>query len=277
MKTMVLLLFGGRGDRLDIDTARQIFEKIGLPDWEKKRGLGGYTVQLEKGDWRLSVLLDELERLKIRPFIREDRVYTEEELLSAKLLLLTVTEYTGDGADTFGTEFDDSKACSHCGLGLVQQSDLIIDKREMGETDIAITYSFEVVISAKLASLIKTHELTGYELRLVHHFQQYEGDEPELFQLFCTNVLPPMGRATQFEKHKSCEECGRHGLFLRSQPCYTNDVLMVAKDFNYTFEYFGVRRPFVSHQHIVISPRVYDLFLDNKIKNYAVEPIRFVD
>lgn len=277
MKTMVFLLFGGR-NRLDIDTARQIFEKIGLPDWvEKKRKLGGYTLQLEKGDWRLSVLLDELDRLKIRPFIREDRVYTEEELLSAKLLLLTVTEYTGDGADTFGTEFDASKVCSHCGIGLVQQSDLIIDKTEMGEKDIAITYSFEVVISAKLASLIKTHELTGYELRPVHHFQHYIGDEPELFQLFCTNVLPPMDRATQFQKDKSCEKCGRHGLFLRSQPCYASDVLMVAKDFNYTSEYFGVRRAFVSHQYIVISPGVYSLLLDNRIKNYAVEPICFVD
>jgi len=205
---------------------------------------------------------------------RFEMEYTKKELENANYFNLQMRTYCSEFAEDYGTKYDYSEKCKCCGSGKKQGSDLIIDKSKMGKKDISITYGFEVVISEKLHKLLLDNNITGFEVGSVKHKNDKMKNEPILYQLFCTNILPSLNEQSIFYKEKYCECCRKSGLLLKSLAFYDKQSLENAKDFNFTCEYFG--GGVSGAPYIIVSQKVYRLFRDNKIKGVVFDIVNIV-
>jgi hypothetical protein len=225
-----------------------------------------YQLPFSQDDPTLERLIDALKQAGIQ--YRPERQYTRQELLQAELLELMVTGVVGEVKDD---QYDRSTACRYCGhyrgsSHFVQVADLVIDKRLMGQKDIAATYGYEIVITEHLAQLFQEAGFSGYELRAVYHHSKRLTSEPVLYQLMPTHVLPPM--AVPPTRVKPCPVCGKPLHDTYSEIFYHRRDLEQTglKDFNLAQERWL----------IAITQRVYRLLLEHKVKKFKVEVIRIM-
>ena len=109
------------------------------------------------------------------------RRYTSVELVSARCFQLAVTAVFEPAGEECGTEYNEATACSECGAGAAQVSDLHLDLRKVPKNkDIARTIADEIIVSQRLAERMIDTGLTGFELRPVRHKARYEDDPVDL-------------------------------------------------------------------------------------------------
>ncbi len=97
-------------------------------------------------------------------------VYSQKELESAELFLLKIAKTFEPAGLECGTVYDNQNICNICGSGIQQLSELTLDLNEVPRNvDIARTISNEIIISEELAALFAENNVTGCELKPVHH------------------------------------------------------------------------------------------------------------
>jgi hypothetical protein len=107
--------------------------------------------------------------------------YTRKDVETAELFHLEITSVFEPAGEECGTVYDESTACSVCGAGRKQVSDLILDLRKAPKSKgIARTIADEWIISQRLAELLVDAKMTGFELRPVRHKAHYLDDPIDL-------------------------------------------------------------------------------------------------
>jgi len=110
-----------------------------------------------------------------------NRHYTKRELGEASWFHLTALNYFEPAGEECGTCYDQSSACPKCGSGAEQLSDLILDLRKAPKKkDFASTIAGEWIVSQRLAEILLSSCLTGFELRPARHRAKYEDDPVDL-------------------------------------------------------------------------------------------------
>ncbi|WNG37977.1 hypothetical protein F0U61_33090 [Archangium violaceum] len=89
------------------------------------------------------------------------RHYTSEELQSAELFALRPRSIFEPCGEMCGTEYDESEACSLCGAGARQSTDLHLDPESIPKRDLSFTIAREIVVSSRLAQALQAHGTTG--------------------------------------------------------------------------------------------------------------------
>ena len=257
-----------------------------------------YNFTLEKGDRCLDVLIEQLQKWPelASPHIRVEHRYARQELEAADLLVWSPTNQAieDDYYDLHEDGYQGGPCASHtrcrvCRAELQQVRDLAVNKALVRGKDVSLTYSFEVILSERVAQLFQEQGLTGLGLRPVRHYKKpYEG-EPALYQLVVTNVLPTMASPpTEFERVRECSTCGRRSQFLKHEqwwgkiryiddtdiyyPCHVSKIV---KDFNHTAENFG-ELP-AGGPYVIITQQVYRLLREHKVKNWTAVPVYMID
>lgn len=231
----------------------------------------------------------------IPPHIRVERRYELKELRTAELFTLGVTNHSvkDDYFEQYPEKLKDGiplfERCPVCRAPIEQIRQLKIRKPLMKKRHLSSIYSFQVVLAEWIGDIFKEHDLTGYDFwPVLHYAKSYQG-EPILYQLIPNNTLLPMASPpTEFETTRHCNNCKRQGLFLKhtfhwdkikyyeeSNIYYSRQQLTNVRDFNYTAELFG-ELPLLSHM-IIVSSKVYRLFIEHKIKDWSVTPVYLVD
>jgi hypothetical protein len=117
------------------------------------------------------------------------RHYTKPELDSAEAFHLKYVHTFEPCGEECGTLYDESTSCPVCGAGAMQTTDLRLDLRKAPRSnEFARTIAGEIIVSQRLAELMVTADLKGFEFRRVRHKARYEDDPLELSEL-------PSGRA----------------------------------------------------------------------------------
>lgn len=208
-------------------------------------------------------------------FGRFEMEYSKKELDDAEFFWLNAKSYCSEYSEEYGTEFSYEDKCTHCGAGRTQISELYINKSKMGKKDISVTYDLEWVISEKLYHILNCNEVTGLIYGDVKHKKNAKiKNEPKLYQLKSQNILPKLNSKTEFYKEKFCTQCQQSGLFLKSLPVYSREILVDAKDFNYTEEYFG--SGLAGKQVFIVSQKVYKIFKNEKIKGVSFDIVKII-
>ncbi len=177
------------------------------------------TVTLEETDPRLPVLLDILK--KRDKTWREDHydVCTEEELDSARLLLMQPNrEIELFGGVEYGTTYDLSGACPACGTGGKQTSTLFVDAETLGELEgkrAGSTIFFHIVVDPGFEAELVRIGATGISFRDVYAVTRDKRQFKIPFRQLCAaRTLPPMSPSTTgLVRDEVCEVCGRNGYF----------------------------------------------------------------
>jgi hypothetical protein len=255
-----------------------------------------YPVDVDVRSRAFEILIKAAQESDLVRLIRIERVYSSEELQAAPLLEWRLTNQAIED-DYYTLHFKEGQAkgiapyardCPSCRAHLEQVRDIWVDTRLMGQRDLSLTYSFEIILSARLARMLQEAGFTGFTLRPVWDYRKPYQREPQLYQLVVTNVLPPMASPpTEFEQEQRCEVCGTESRFLKhthfwgriqyyeeTDIYYAREVLEQATDFNITSERFGVLS--ASHPLVIISQRVYRWLKEQGIKGWSARPVYLV-
>jgi hypothetical protein len=228
-------------------------------------------------------------------YSRAWKTYSRQELQAAPLLEWRLTnqaiedDYYDLKEDGYqGGPQASHRRCPACRAELEQVRDLLVDTRLMGKRDLSLTYSFEIILSARLARMLQEAGFTGFTLRPVWDYRKPYQGEPKLYQLVVTNVLPPMASPpTEFEQEQRCEVCGTQTQYLKhthfwgriqyyeeTDIYYAREVLEQAADFNATYERIGGLPD--GHPLVLISQRVYRWLKEQGIKGWSARPVYLV-
>jgi len=228
-------------------------------------------------------------------YSRAWKTYSRQELQAAPLLEWRLTnqaiedDYYDLKEDGYqGGPQASHRRCPACRAELEQVRDLLVDTRKMGQRDLSLTYSFEIILSARLARMLQEAGFTGFTLRPVWDYRKPYQGEPQLYQLVVTHVLPPMASPpTEFEQEQHCEVCGTQTQYLKhthfwgriqyyeeTDIYYAREVLEQAADFNATYERIGGLPD--GHPLVIISQRVYRWLKEQGIKGWSARPVYLV-
>ncbi len=233
-----------------------------------------FRIYTDTEDYR--ILQEELEKGNIYLcYSGSEFEYTEEDLLEAKYFLLLPRTYCSEFSNEYGTEYAEETKCKCCGSGKTQISELYIDKRKMGKKDLARTYDNIEVISDRFYKVLVENDVTGIEFLPVNHKKDAKMEnEPKLYQLKPMFVLPTVSEKTEQYKEDYCECCKKSGLLYRGSLYYNNESLSNAKDFNFTYEYFGAG--WSGKQSIIVSHKVFRLCKENKINGANFQIVQMI-
>ena len=223
------------------------------------------------------ILMDTILKKSLRYTFAEGREYTKDEYKNARYFHCEVMypwEHDPKNAEDYGTEYTRINTCPQCGFGKVQSSDLIINIKKMGKNQFAQIIP-EFIITENVRQIIEDNNLSGCDFKPVRDFKGRT--EPILYQLIINNILPRMDGDVRFEIWEAayCPVCDTNGKFLRSEIVYKSQDLRGAQDFNLTSEYIGDAN--YLGRHLIVSAKVRDLLIKNKIKPIAYEPVRIKD
>lgn len=288
MKERIYLHFASGRDSWN--RVQDLFRAIGkenlLP--EKSSVIDNYGFYFYSDDKALQLLIDKLKKLEKsegwRWGRRVERIYTQKELESCKLLAFSINRAPkGHGGPTYGTKYDLSSACKACGTGAIQRSSLILKSAEIPKNkDIVQTLDDEIIVSSRIKSLLS--KFRGLELRQVEFSNR---TTPSLYQLIPKTQLPKMSDTSKgMVRQNQCSLCNRDGYFhttkIPFEPHYDNlaEGLLNKSDIFSTYEHFGISRirenfsdSHLAQPLILVKPTVMNALNDLKIKGLRFEPV----
>lgn len=255
MREMVAIHFDPR-DLPGRGPAQPIFDALGLgPDVAEELRMEKYAsadANLAKEDERLPRLLEELRRRGVEWSERWYDVYSEEELDSARLLVVEpyIPGFHFDAGAEWGTTYDYAKGCSVCGTGAPQTSDLFMDSshvRKLKRHPMAWTYYDDLVISEFVVDALQKAGATGLLLRGVRSGKKSKRHDPKETghkQLCAVRTLPPVSpRTIGLATEKQCPVCKRDGFRgMNEAPlriAYRAEDVAQIDDVNESWEWFG--------------------------------------
>ena len=214
------------------------------------------------------------------------RKYTKEEIEAAELFQLQFTATFEPSGEECGTLYDDSVACPHCGAGAKRTSDLWLNVSRIPKgKDIARTIADEWIVSQKMAGLIHRENISGVELKPVHHRGQTRKEGDTWYELAISS--PPVSFSSRscvgnapFDMDPAGESrCPKGhvlGLNLLSE-AYIKKSTWTGADITCTAQLTGTRRGLLRPKPLpLISPRLRKLMVKDKIKGFETEVAHLV-
>ncbi len=228
------------------------------------------------------ILLDVLQNNGIQYSEKTSVVYSKKDLDEAELLVMAPYHYCGypqpeedNGYKEYSYDMD--SVCPTCSQGAVQNNYLRVKKLKMEKYQIsALHWLYEFVVTEELKKLLEKSNLSGFEFWPLIDYKrgiEYEG----FFQLKVNGTMPSMNSETLIvpAKHVNSCECRKRGYILEGQIKYDRKVIDSIKDFNKTEEWLGGGK--TTWQKIIVTKKVYELFVKEKIKGIQFYPIIIID
>ncbi len=251
-------------------------------------------VTLAETDPRVPVLLGLLKQHgETWMEFHEDR-YTEEELDSARLLIMHPNRKCEiDGGVEWGITYDMEGACPACGTGGRQTSAVFVDGEHVADLEghrAGATYFFHVLVDEGLAAELESIGATGLSFRSVYAVMPDRRQVKLRWKQLCAaRTLPPMSpRTTGLVRERACEVCWRNGYFQTDREptrvVYRASDLRDVDDVNLTWEHLGyailepeLRESLLSYPWMLVTPRVRRVFRDAGVTSFNWLPIHVED
>jgi hypothetical protein len=270
-------------ERIEFRIPESLAERYLPADCGRRVGIAR-SLRLTPGD---AVLLDVKridQRLRTRggAFFTEweiQRRYSRRELENAVLLHVYPRIVFEPAGEECGTEYDDSKACAHCGAGAVQTTPLFLDGRRIPRgADFSRTIADEIVVSARVVDLFHKHSLSGAgfdPVRLANRGGTASEDHFQLKVVGRPLEIDPSTRAGDnlFDESQGgrCQRGDLVGLNLLSEVAVQRATVPAA-DVMVTRQMVGVRRGLLRPQPILLfSQRAWRVVDASKLRGLVVE------
>lgn len=212
------------------------------------------------------------------------RTYSQNELDSARLLLLKTIKTFEPAGEECGTIYDNQNICDICGAGIRQVSELILDLNTIPKNvNIARTISDEIIIDQEFVDILVNNNITGYQLDPVHHKglqkRSYGHQKKAWHQLIFTstvNVHPTTKTGENpFDEDKEnmyrCKKGHTIGLDILSDlSVYENS--WDGSDIVATREFLGVNRGLLrTSPLLLVSQKLFRLMREKQFKGFTLE------
>ncbi len=294
MKTVVRIVFGSDkipgGVQTVLGPARCGPDVVEIDEEAVLRTIN-VAVTLEETDPRLPVLLELLKQHDEGWLERHTDQYTEEELESARLLLMKGNRQCEiDGGVEMGMTYDLSGECPACGTSAKQTSPVFVDGEEIGNLEgqrASETYGWDIIVDERLAQELERAYATGLFFREVYAVWRDKRTLKLPFRQLCAvRTLPPMSPSTTgLVRERACEVCFRNGYFrTRAEPTRivyrasdlrdVDDVNMSWENARYAILKPELRESLLSRPWMVVTPKIWRVFRDAGVTCFDWLPVR---
>lgn len=230
-------------------------------------------VTLEATDTRLPVLLDLLRRYEVRWLeIRNDH-YTDEELASAPLVVMSsIWAKSIFGGPRLGTKYSLEGACCTCGARAKQTSALMIDGDDLDQLEgcpVHYTPYRDMFVDERVAKELEKLGAKGLSFRSVYAVMKDKRQVKLPYRQMCAaRCLPPISpKSIGVYRTKPCSSCPWSGFDTKSEEptrlVYRAQDLEELDDVHTTFEWYGdikfsgdVSDSLLPSPFFLVSPRV---------------------
>ena len=278
--------------RAKLSLTRTLLAKAGLTEvadlHPEDHPLAGYcSLTVAAGHAGVAVLRDELARHGESLSVRLDRRYSDRELDQLPWLQLIVVTAGLMGGANYRQPYDRARACPTCGAGAFPVGALIAELSRMGRKHIDRTaHDGHLVVTRTLANAVQEAGLTGVDWRPVRRDHKPDPD-PGFAWLNVVSQWPRMLPTRVLAVADLCPACGKMGHFHpvdRPAEWHYGSVPDQARDFNYTWERFGVWRGKPWHDDyppvggaggVIVSQRVRQLFARVGVRQVKYAPVYF--
>ncbi len=211
--------------------------------------------------------------------------YSKKELEEAQYLRIWLRKYSGypqpesiDVRKSYRNyTYDVTNFCENCGSGLVQNNSFYLKKSfnidKLGFGGVYWVYD-TFFITNELHDLFVREGFTGIEFLPVKNIKTKETMD-HILQLKI-NALFPVKMKYEAKKIIDCKACNQKRDLIRADSAISapKEILeYLDKDFYISQESTGDGS--MCCRHVLISGRVYNFFVMNKIKNICAEPVFF--
>ena len=117
----------------------------------------------------------------------------------------------------------------------IQESELIIDERELKNIDFDYTFNGEIVANKKTLQILNELNITGFETRPIKNITGSINNN--YFQLLATHIMPKVCDRTKIVSSRMLTLESK--IIVNNEMYYDKNVLTEALDFNQSFETFG--------------------------------------
>lgn len=250
---------------------------INIAKFQKEGFLAGIcSIRLPVEDTRNSLFIDEIKKDNSEPILRFDREYTSKELEIYPFLVLIIK--TVHLSNPYANQiYDYSSACPNCGAGILPIIPIYVPENKMGKKLIEFTaHNGWPVFRHTLKNTLEENNITGIKFNNI-----ILGKDKENFYIgFINSILPKLDPSSKINfNHSICATCHNSGNFhnfsSETSYVYKKSNVQNLKDFNLTHEYFGEWKysKLGGARHIVISQKVRQILLQNKVKYLDFIPI----
>ena len=231
--------------------------------------------------------LDEVEFKKFLEYLRAKldyqfsfirREYKESEIISARLLTMSITPTFEPTGEQLGTEYQDK--CTICRAGRIVTGDLILDLTKVPRVaDMAKTIARdEWVVSERMGSLIEDNKVRGCELKPVRHHKNRKLKKM-WYQLTVNSTVKISGKTRYgdaFRHNMKIESikspCGHTINMFPFSEVYIKKNSWDGSDIVKTDLYFGGQLNLIyPAPEVLISQRFYRLLREKNIKGFRIE------
>ena len=214
------------------------------------------------------------------------RIYSKDELESAKFLQLIIKTAFEPCGEELGTIYDESTACPLCGAGRTQVNDLILNVRKIPKKrDISSSIADEWVVSDKFVRVFRDNNMAGAEFLPVIDCKKGEVST-KYFQIKITGTVGRSAKSpTKFgidpfnlddKGEYVCPYGHVSGLSILSE-LYIKKENWDGSDIAVTEDMIGQRMGLlVPKPLIVISQRFYRILKKEKIRGFREEVVHVV-
>ncbi|MBK9260605.1 MAG: hypothetical protein IPM54_12375 [Polyangiaceae bacterium] len=184
-----------------------------------------------------------------------------------------------------GTKYDLKHACPHCGTGAKQVWYERVKRKDLPRLRkhrAIMTRNDHILVDEAMRKMLESAGITGISFAEVHARDDIGDWNPiDRDQILIESTLPPMrGELTADEAQGLCKVCRRGGHPFCSSKRHHEEDLIGMKDFNLTWEWFGyysfdgnARRSKFSSPHILVTPKVMNLFREARVKTFEWTPV----
>ena len=180
------------------------------------------------------------------------------------------------GGKQHGTKFSNPTKKGNVLFG-IQESELIVDEKELEDIDFAYAFNGEIVAGKKALQILNDSKLTGFETRPIKNIAGPINEN--YFQLTAAHTMPKVGDRTKIVSNTLFTF--RSKIIVNNEMYYDKTVLAEALDFNQSLEAFGNEEDvygFPPTKHWIVTKKTRSVLIE-KLNQYEFDfiPILLTD
>lgn len=200
---------------------------------------------------------------------RWDNIYKDDELEQVPYFMLIIyNSWRYATAQDYGNKY--TAGCAYCQKGKRLIGDMYVPTLKAYRYDISQLLP-EIIVGERLKRLLEECEISGIKFTNVRDARS-KLIADGLYRMLIQNALPQMSPETMMDRVE-CSECHEILISLRSNLVYDKSDLKEAQDFNFSKEVLYDE----SGPCIIVSSKIRDLFIKNKVKSCTFSPICMSD
>lgn len=200
--------------------------------------------------------------------------FAKKEIEKAEILMMNVDDDAKD-SENLDPTYRTCEACKRK-VPLLERSSLHVDFKRIRKFDFTTTYSGpeEIIVSDRMRRIFQEEGITGVDYGPVFQLGTDSSRIEEFYHLKLLEGIGSLVEPSFVEKENLCDKCGMYKTYICKTLFYFRRESWQGYDICFTRDWFGGPP---QGKWLIVSPKMYKVLTQNRVKYVYFHPAYFVD